>query len=445
MLSPLDDYPVHQISEPMRHVGTSDRNFYDRYYFNIHGAGEVHGTDDELFAVIGVGQYPNLSVADAFVSVLWGDDHRVVRSSDAGRRSHGRLGGAIRVEVVKGLEEVRVIVEPNQWGIELDAVYRGFSEAHLESRHFDRQFSRVTFDSTRFAQVGSWDGTLGSADASSASLPTVGGVPGTARGAFDRWVSPNLRASGRPTPREVSSGSTRRSVSRTTPWSPSSRSAVGRKDHAGRPPGVPLGSGREAEWLGRPEHELRFAPGTRRVTGATLTYYGAHGGSPPRSRWRPCWPSRCCWGAATGSSPIGGTACTRATWWCRDRRSRRPTRPTRPGASPSTPPGSPTTGRSATACSSAPSWDPTASTGSPAGREADRPATGPYGVRLPEGPQRGDLAGGGPTVNVDAVDLDDRPAPRSMRMMPTLAASSPHRNDWLMVKRMDWLAPITLS
>jgi hypothetical protein len=63
VLSPLDDYPVHQISEPMRHVGTSDRNFYDRYYFNIHGTGDVHGTDEELFCVIGVGQYPNLSVA----------------------------------------------------------------------------------------------------------------------------------------------------------------------------------------------------------------------------------------------------------------------------------------------------------------------------------------------------------------------------------------------
>ena len=33
-LSPLDDYPVHQIPEVMRHVGTSDRNFYDRYYFS---------------------------------------------------------------------------------------------------------------------------------------------------------------------------------------------------------------------------------------------------------------------------------------------------------------------------------------------------------------------------------------------------------------------------
>ena len=100
MLSPLDDYPVHQISEPMRFVGTSDRNFYDRYYFNIHGADDVHGTDDELFAVIGVGQYPNLSVADAFVSVLWGDDHRVVRSSKTlGADRMDPSVGPIRVEV----------------------------------------------------------------------------------------------------------------------------------------------------------------------------------------------------------------------------------------------------------------------------------------------------------------------------------------------------------
>ena len=109
MLSPLDDYPVHQISEPMRFVGTSDRNFYDRYYFNIHGAGDVHGTEDELFAVIGVGQYPNLSVADAFVSVLWGGDHRVVRSSKTlGADRMDASVGPIRVEVLKGLEQVRV-------------------------------------------------------------------------------------------------------------------------------------------------------------------------------------------------------------------------------------------------------------------------------------------------------------------------------------------------
>ena len=172
MLSPLDDYPVHQISEPMRFVGPSDRNFYDRYYFNIHGAGEVHGTDGELFAVIGIGQYPNLSVADAFVSVLWGDDHRVVRSSKTlGADRMDASVGPIRVEVIKGLEQIRVVVEPNEWGIELDAVYDGFSEAHLEGRHFDRQFTRVIFDSTRFAQVGSWTGTLKVGDREVALTP----------------------------------------------------------------------------------------------------------------------------------------------------------------------------------------------------------------------------------------------------------------------------------
>ena len=100
-------------------------------------------------------------MADAFVSVKLGDDHRVVRSSKVlGADRMDASVGPIRVEVLKGLEQVRVVLEPNEWGIELDAVYDGFCEAHLEARHFDRQFSRVTFDSTRFAQVGGWTGTL---------------------------------------------------------------------------------------------------------------------------------------------------------------------------------------------------------------------------------------------------------------------------------------------
>ncbi len=160
MLSPLDDYPVHQISEPMRMSGPPTGTSTTATTSTSTGtAASTAGS--ELFGVIGVGQYPNLSVADAFVSVLWGDDHRVVRASRTlGADRMDTSVGPIRVEVIKGLEKVRVVVEPNEWGIELDAVYDGFSEAHLESRHFDRQFARVTFDSTRFAQVGFWTGTL---------------------------------------------------------------------------------------------------------------------------------------------------------------------------------------------------------------------------------------------------------------------------------------------
>jgi len=63
MLSSMDDYPLHQIADVIRHVGTSDRNFYDRYYFNLHNCSE------EIFVVFGLGQYPTLGVQDAFLLV----------------------------------------------------------------------------------------------------------------------------------------------------------------------------------------------------------------------------------------------------------------------------------------------------------------------------------------------------------------------------------------
>ena len=37
MLTKADDYPVHQTAEPIAHAGT-DRNFYDRYFFNGYSA-----------------------------------------------------------------------------------------------------------------------------------------------------------------------------------------------------------------------------------------------------------------------------------------------------------------------------------------------------------------------------------------------------------------------
>ena len=33
MLTKADDYPIHQTPEPIAYSGT-DRNFYDRYFFN---------------------------------------------------------------------------------------------------------------------------------------------------------------------------------------------------------------------------------------------------------------------------------------------------------------------------------------------------------------------------------------------------------------------------
>src|SRR4051812_8467344 len=112
VLGPLDDYPVHQVAEVMRHVATSDRNFYDRYYFNCH-RGDPHDEQPELFLLAGMGQYLNLGVADAFALVRRGSDHVVVRASSAlGADRMDTTVGPFRIEVREPLQSLRFVLEP---------------------------------------------------------------------------------------------------------------------------------------------------------------------------------------------------------------------------------------------------------------------------------------------------------------------------------------------
>src|SRR4051794_11472408 len=74
-LGPFDEYLAHQTSDTFDHVATSDRHFYDRYYFNL------HASSDELFVITGLGQYPNLGVTDAFITVSVGTEQHTVRAS----------------------------------------------------------------------------------------------------------------------------------------------------------------------------------------------------------------------------------------------------------------------------------------------------------------------------------------------------------------------------
>ena len=86
MLSSMDDYPIHQTAAPIAHVGTSDRNFYDRYYFNL------HGSTDELFMVIGMGQYPNLGDAGCIRVRVLGRQAAGAARVEGARRPYGHDG-----------------------------------------------------------------------------------------------------------------------------------------------------------------------------------------------------------------------------------------------------------------------------------------------------------------------------------------------------------------
>ena len=104
MLTPLDDYLVHQVPLPVNQVGTSDRNFYDRYYF---GANTLDGSAVMLIAF---GVYPNVGVMDAFATiVIDGTAQHIVRASrELGHDRMDTKAGPIGVEVIEPLRKTRV-------------------------------------------------------------------------------------------------------------------------------------------------------------------------------------------------------------------------------------------------------------------------------------------------------------------------------------------------
>jgi len=150
---PLDEYPIHQAPLSMARVASSDKNFYDRCYLN------AHDRTGDVFLITGFGIYPNLGVRDAYATVRIGDTQHTVRFSDALEpRSTEQQVGPFRIEVSKPLEQLRVICEQDNVGFDL--TWDGSFPAVLEQRHLMLSGSKPTLDAQRFAQVGSWSGSL---------------------------------------------------------------------------------------------------------------------------------------------------------------------------------------------------------------------------------------------------------------------------------------------
>ena len=163
MLGPLDEFPVHQTPQPIAWPGSSDRNFYDRSYFN------AHDRTGDIFLISGIGYYPNLGVKDAFVLVSRrgggnyggsGHEQTAVHLSDAidQNRLNQHVNG-YRVEVIDGLQTVRIVMEETE-GLAVDLTWEGLFPVVQEQPHIMRTGNRVTLDAQRFAQLGSWSGQI---------------------------------------------------------------------------------------------------------------------------------------------------------------------------------------------------------------------------------------------------------------------------------------------
>ncbi len=152
----LDEFPIHQSPLPMHRVVTSDRNFYDRCYLN------VHDSSGEVFMVTGLGVYPNLGVIDAYAAARTGGQIHSVRFSDAlAERSLEQKVGGYQLDVIEPLRELRARCQSPDGSLDFDLHWTGSFDAMAEEPHLWLGGSgRPILDASRFCQLGSWSGRL---------------------------------------------------------------------------------------------------------------------------------------------------------------------------------------------------------------------------------------------------------------------------------------------
>jgi hypothetical protein len=155
MLSSFDDYPIHQTPEPIARPASSDRNFYDRYWFN------AYDRDGAFYFGVGLGYYPNLRIMDcAFSIARAGEQHAFHASRRAPSDPRETRVGPFRIEVSEPMRRLRVVIDPNETGIACDLVFDARTACVEEGRQTLHREGRLLMDATRFAQFGRWSGSV---------------------------------------------------------------------------------------------------------------------------------------------------------------------------------------------------------------------------------------------------------------------------------------------
>ena len=273
---PLDEFPVHQAPLSMAYPVSSDRNAYDRCYLN------AHDRTGDVFAIAGLGIYPNLGVTDAYIGVRSGDRQVVLRASDAlGDDRLTQEVGPFRLEMTEPLHALRLVVEGADHGVEADLRWQGSFPAVDESPHHHRQGPKAILDAQRFAQVGTWEGHL-RVDDQEWEL------------SHDQWVGTRDRSWGiRPVGEPEPPGRTAAEMPADfgfwwiyvpMRFDDFAVLFIAQEDGAGfrtLNDAVRVWPDGRIEQLGWPRYTVHYTPGTREAVGATITAVAADG-SPMR-------------------------------------------------------------------------------------------------------------------------------------------------------------------
>jgi len=155
MLSKFDDYPIHQTAEPVLHTASSDRFVYDRYWYN------GHAQDGSFYFGVAMCRYANLGILDCSLSLaIDGKQYAFHGSRRAPHEPTDTSVGPFSLQILEPMGRHRVLIEPNDTGIECDLVFTPRTACIEEGRQTLRNERHVVMDATRLDQFGFWSGWI---------------------------------------------------------------------------------------------------------------------------------------------------------------------------------------------------------------------------------------------------------------------------------------------
>ncbi|GGJ41344.1 hypothetical protein [Streptomyces brasiliensis] len=154
MLTPYDEFPVHQSSRPFSMVPSTDYGWDDGYYFGL------MNPVDRQFLDVNFRVNPNTDMVGG-AALLVVDDHQfVVRTNRCWRRDFDLRIGPLRLENLEPMRQWRLVLEENDSGLAFDVLWQAATPPILEAHHYVEQRGRVTTDQSRYNQPGRGSGWI---------------------------------------------------------------------------------------------------------------------------------------------------------------------------------------------------------------------------------------------------------------------------------------------
>jgi hypothetical protein len=154
MLTPYDEFPVHQAAHTFSHIPSTDYAWDDGYWFGIFNA------DEKVFLGTYMRVNPNTDMIGGCALLNVAGYQITVRFNRCWRRNFALEIGPYRMTIEEPLKRIRLEMADHGSGLSFDLVWEGTSPAFLEEHHTATYRGRRTTDQTRYSQPGKCSGWI---------------------------------------------------------------------------------------------------------------------------------------------------------------------------------------------------------------------------------------------------------------------------------------------